>query len=1102
MAGAADIVSGDATALLGPDFFFDDAATGGSDNTTSNFNRTVTGYWTTGAMVNLTGLAWASSGSGTAATEATVTFTDLGADEAVGTADDVVLGSYSDDLVFSGAGEYLWIFDNNLSFTAGGGSLRISITSNGNIRRKTSPSGSTGQGAVKLSLAGSSSGGETPPVSNTATASGFWDEISWEVPGGTASGDLGDEDQVLVGEYRRVAYRGIPADERVGVLNLGIDGTADGQGTLVVESGTLNVGGDLVVGRNVSANDSFVEVNGGTLSVEGNANFGTSVESCDGSVTIAGGAFEVAGDLTMGAFERGGSMMRFHNPGGSPAVVAEGALILNRCALDLTFDAGYTHIVGSTISLIRYGSRDGQFGNARNGQEFSWGPNRFRVDYDVPTSGQFEIVLTALENWSTVSTPPNIIFIFSDDQGYSDIQLNGHPTWAAKYPMPELQQIATKGARFTDAYAIAGVCHPSRCGILSGIHQQRIGTDNNLSGASHNGLTVGVQTIPRRLQGLGYRTYGVGKWHLGDTVEYHPNVRGFDRWYGMWSGSRSYYNNSDESRIFQDQMTPVFSDEDGSYLTDRIGDSSVDFIDEHLQNHAGQPFYIYMSFTAVHGPMDIQSADARFARLQNEFGLTAADYLNSPRVFANSNQATVDANRYELAAMTLALDENIGKVVDKVEAEGLTNNTIFVYMTDNGGAEWVTGFGGNYSYNLPLKGKKSGSMQEGSIRVPCAIQWTGGMPGNQVIDTPVSSLDFMATFVNAGGAPAVARNGLDGLDLMPLLNGGEALPDERVIPFRASGSTGGGSALRKGKWKLFNSDPGFNPVLYDLESDIGETTNVAGANPDVFEELKERFLAWDARTTVPLYGSGGVELDAGLERTAIPGGYRLRTNSSSPVFLSGPFRETQSMTVDWDFNFFLRATEENNAGHAKLVYAIGDSSSRSNLIQAVVDFGNNEVSLMEGKTGGSQSLPLIALPEDFSLGSFSFDASTSVLSFTLGEQTLSLSLTGSYASGLSHFAVGASAMEGELTSLRPGEVGFSGSMLDFFSQSTGLLGLSLDMSAEGPFSPTPERATNLEDFNQDDSVLVESLGGGRYRLSIEPDLNEEREFFRMRFNQR
>jgi arylsulfatase A-like enzyme len=167
-------------------------------------------------------------------------------------------------------------------------------------------------------------------------------------------------------------------------------------------------------------------------------------------------------------------------------------------------------------------------------------------------------------------------------------------------------------------------------------------------------MALRVRTIPRILQGLGYRTYGVGKWHLGHNVEFHPNLRGFDRWYGMWAGSRSFYASSTENTVFQNQMVPDFASEQSPvYVTDRIGNRAVEFIDEHLAAAPDDPLFMFVSFTAVHSPMDIIPGDPRFARLQNEFSLTAADYQNSPIIHDGSNQATVDQNRYELAAMTL-----------------------------------------------------------------------------------------------------------------------------------------------------------------------------------------------------------------------------------------------------------------------------------------------------------------------------------------------------------------------------------------------------------------------------------------------------------------
>jgi arylsulfatase A-like enzyme len=1093
-ARGADIVMGDVTSVLGPDFFFDDAATGGGDNNATTFTRDISGYWTPGATVTLKGLGWASPSTGapggTAATTATVTFTDLGPDNAFGTTDDVVVGSVTDDLVFTGtAGEFVWNFDADPTFSATGSSLRISIVGNGNIRRKT-VTGTTTQAGVKLSLAGTAVGGTPPPVVNTATSSGFWDSVSWNNGSGATTGGVGGGDTVVIGQYRRITYRGTPSNETLATLHLGENSGNTGQGTLVVNAGTLHVTGNLVAGRNDSPNDSFVSVTGGTLQIGGDAIFGRSAQACDGSLTVAGGTFRVDGDLAMGSFAHGGSMLRFHNPGSSPPVEIGGTLVLGRCSLDLTFDSAYTHAPGSVITLASFAGRDGQFLNFRQGEEFNSGPNRFRITYTATA-----VSLTALANWTPPANRPNIILIFADDGGYADLSLNGN----AKFPTPELDSLAADGVRFTDHYVTAGVCHPSRCGLLTGKYQQHFGTDNNLSGASVNGMAVSQRTVPRRLQGLGYRTYGIGKWHLGDTVEFHPNCRGFDRWYGMWGGSRSFYDaGSSESQVFQDQMTPDFASENTAYLTDRIGDKAVAFINEHLASpQAAEPFFMYVSFTAIHAPMDIQGNDPRFARLQSEFGLTAADYQNSSPVFGGSNQATVDQNRYELAAMTLAMDEQIGKIRDKLANAGISNNTLVVYTNDNGGAGWTASSGGNYSYNTPLRGYKGASMTDGSIRVPAAAAWPGTIPAGQTVTEPVIALDWGATFVNAtGNAPPAARNGLDGLDLMPLLRDATPLPADRVLCWRAGGNVSGGSAARMGDWKLLIADPGGTPKLYNLRNDIGENNDRAAAQPAILNHLLSRFRAWEARTLPPLYGTADTLIDSGLEYWPISGGLRLSSPSATPLWISSTRRDALSTAADFDLAFSIRASEPAPyPSGAALWSGLGDSTNRSHFIRAGVDFAAGRLVLTEGKTGNTASAPLATLPTSPARAILRHRAATGTLSLELGGQSVTLALNGTYGS-LGIHAMGSAAIEGEVSTLRTigtGDPGTGSVTSSNFGSSP--LRLRLTCASEPPSAPVLERSPFLHSFAPDPDALVESLGGGIYQYST-PSSSLPREFFR------
>ncbi|MGN6641536.1 MAG: sulfatase-like hydrolase/transferase, partial [Verrucomicrobiota bacterium] len=719
---------------------------------------------------------------------------------------------------------------------------------------------------------------------------------------------------------------------------------------------------------------------------------GQSVEGADGWVEIGGGTLSIGGDLRAGAFLRGGSFLRFLNPGAAAAVQVGGRLDLERATLGLTFDTNYLHTPGATIPLLEYATRTGQFINARAGDEFNFSNNRFRINYDVPVaSGRKQITLTLLTNWPAAFSAPNVIFILADDQGYADLRLQGD----ARYPTPELEKLAASGARFTDAYVCGGVCHPSRSAILTGRYQQRIGTDNNLSGPAYNGTAAAERTVPQRLQSIGYRTYGIGKWHMGNTAEFLPNQRGFDRWYGINAGSRPYYATSGEDNLFQNDME-LRSQDEGQYVADRIGNACVEFIDEQLTNHPGQPFYIYCAFTSVHAPMDISPSDARFTRLRNEFGLSYSNYAPGI-VFSGSTAATTQQNRYELAAMTLALDENIGKIVNKLNVSGLASNTIVIYLNDNGGAGWNASAGGNYSYNTPLRGYKGGSMTEGSIRVPAAIQWPGKIPAGQVITNPVNSLDFMATAVNASGnvVPA-ARNGLEGLDLLPLLRNGAALPAERGMFWRAGDVRSGGSAARMGDWKILavNSTGVFK--LYNLISDIGENVDVSGANPAIFAELKERFAAWNSANIEPFYGGSDMIVDAALERSGIRSGYRICHRGASPAYLTASLRKPLSMTTNFSLGFYLRGVETNHAGGEQLWFALGDTTNRANLIRAGVDFGAGQLRLIEGKTGGSASVPLTDLPSGFTAGTLRFSAATKQLAFTLGGTNVSLVLGGNY----------------------------------------------------------------------------------------------------------
>ena len=947
-----------------------------------------------------------------------------------------------------------------------------------------------------------------PAVVVWAGSLGDWNSVV----GDRGSGDTVGVGAATDGTGRVVSFDGAPAVETIASLLLGHDNANEGHGTLVVESGELVITGDLIAGRSTGANDGFLDVRGGTVSVGGDAQFGIEADTADGNLIISGGAFAVAGDLWLGDFLTSGSFLRFHNPGSSPAVDVGGQLRLGRCSLSLSFDEGYTHDpAGGDLVLVTYASRDAQFLNARRGEIFTAGPNRFRVNYDVDLGGgSLAITLTPLPNHSA-SNGPNVVLIFVDDQGFRDLSMQGD----ASFPTPEIDALAASGARFTDFYVSASVCHPSRCGLITGRHGQRFGTDGNLGNpdsAAYNGLAPSQRTVPRRLQSIGYRTYGIGKWHLGETAEFHPLQRGFNRWYGMDAGSRSYdgpnYNSEfSEKQVFQADEVPVPGDE-GDYLTDRIGDKAVEFIGEHVAGGSGEPFFLYVSFTAVHGPMHWM--EDRFQRLENEFGIDI--HPDARDLTTQERQLPSEARRDILRAMTLALDENVGKIMAKLAdpdgdpetEDGILSDTLVVYTNDNGGSEDDSPpiGGDNASNNFPLRGQKGG-LWEGGIRVPAALAWPGTIPAGQTISEPVTSLDVMATFVNAGGdAPSEARNGLDGLDLIPLLRDGTPLPDERALCWRRRGPAESTSVIRKGDWKLLISDSSQTYSLYNLASDIGESNNLAATEGDKVDELLEDFLVWESQMLTPFYNGTGVEFDSGLERQAASDGYRLLTRDAADRWMTSVFRTPIDTGSDFTRSIYLRPTETPAAAGQRMWLGLGESRDTGNFLRVGVDLGAGQLLIEEGKSAGNsvaETLDPGDIPTDFVRLDLSFRASTSTIRATLGATTAQLVLNASYGP-LDVFGYGVAAMEAEFSpAFDPSLAG--GVESSIHPVGTDELVIEAVYRGNAVFPPSPECSTDLLLFEPDPEALIEHLGAGRYRMTSRIDEALAQEFFRIRFNQ-
>jgi arylsulfatase A-like enzyme len=400
---------------------------------------------------------------------------------------------------------------------------------------------------------------------------------------------------------------------------------------------------------------------------------------------------------------------------------------------------------------------------------------------------------------------PNIIVILLDDAGYADFGFMG----SKDLQTPEIDKLAKSGIVFTDAHTSATVCSPSRAGLITGRYQQRFGFECNGTGDSL-GLDVSEITLGATLQQKGYKTIAIGKWHLGDREVYRPNARGFDEFYGFLGGSRSYFSNPKDDKpgsinaIRHNQNHIDFKE---GYLTDVLGDAAVNYIDKFKN----QPFFMYLSFNAVHTPMHAKKEDLE-------------RFKNHPRQL--------------LAAMTWSLDENIGKVMRKLETEKLLENTLIFFLSDNGGAN------NNQSTVFPLKGWK-GNKFEGGHRVPFIMSWKGQLPEGVKSDKLVSSLDIYATSLAIADAKNPTHKPIDGASLIPF----KAKEKGHQQLFWRKDEA---AAVRKGDYKLIRIKEG-GTVLYNLKADIGETKDLSKQETKQYKSLSKALLRWERGLIDPLW---------------------------------------------------------------------------------------------------------------------------------------------------------------------------------------------------------------------------------------------------------
>ncbi|MDX1943797.1 MAG: sulfatase [Pirellulaceae bacterium] len=415
---------------------------------------------------------------------------------------------------------------------------------------------------------------------------------------------------------------------------------------------------------------------------------------------------------------------------------------------------------------------------------------------------------------------PTIVFVLVDDMGYADLGCMG----AKDIRTPNIDRLAAEGLKFTDFYANAPVCTPTRTAFITGRWQQRVGFEWAMGFTAEQyrridgklveepdklafGLPASEITIAEMLQKAGYKTGAFGKWHLGYQPEHNPTRHGFDEYFGVLLGHADYFGHNyfDGTYCLRDGDKPVKVE---GYLTDLISDRAVKFI----RDHAREPFFLYVPHLAVHSPYQPPG-------------------MRSPPV---TKENMYHGSRRGYAAMLEKVDEGVGRMLAELEKQGVLDNTLFVLSSDNGGER--------YSDNSPLFNHKQ-TLWEGGIRVPCLMRWPASLPRGKSVRQPAITMDLTATFLAAAGAAADPSRPLDGMNLLPVLTS-EMPEQERTFCWRVQRSNRQQKAIRQGDWK-YVQDASVE-MLFNLADDISERRDLAFAHPEILKRLQAKLLDWEA----------------------------------------------------------------------------------------------------------------------------------------------------------------------------------------------------------------------------------------------------------------
>ena len=469
---------------------------------------------------------------------------------------------------------------------------------------------------------------------------------------------------------------------------------------------------------------------------------------------------------------------------------------------------------------------------------------------------------------------PNIILILADDLGYNDITFNGGGVAGGVVPTPNIDSIGHDGVDLTQGYAGNATCAPSRAAIMTGRYATRFGYEftpshpifmkmvGDAKTGAHDPIyypenaknypdlsTVGMPhseiTIGKLLQAQGYHTLMFGKWHLGDKLEMQPQAQGFDESLGFLMGAQMYAPDGaagiEQSKQDWDPIDkflwaalPYAVSKDGGprfapdkYMTDYLGDQAV----ASIKANKNRPFFMYLAFNAPHTPLQA----------------TKEDYDALPMI--------KDHRLRVYAAMIRSLDRNVGHVLQTLKDEGIDDNTLVIFTSDNGGAHYI----GLPDINKPYRGWKA-TFFEGGIRVPYFMKWPAALPKGGKFASPVGHVDIFATAAAAAGAPVPTDRAVDGVNLLPFMEGKQTGYPHKNLFWRS----GDYKTLLVGEWKLQTAERPKKNWLYDLSVDPTEKNNLAESNPAKVAEMMSVLAGVDAeqaKPSWPMLAEGAIAID-------------------------------------------------------------------------------------------------------------------------------------------------------------------------------------------------------------------------------------------------